>query len=98
MEASMKTTSFKPTTFKLVALCSAALLSTGAIAEDPDRTKGSGGLFETLDADSDGKVTKEEAAANSSFADSFAALDGNSDGVVTKREYRRNTMKKPERS
>jgi hypothetical protein len=88
---------------KLVALCSAALLSTGALAEDSNRTdadraKGSGGLFETLDADADGRVTKEEAAANSTFASSFSALDGNSDGVVTKREYRRNTMRKPNAS
>jgi hypothetical protein len=47
-----------------------------------------------VDADADGKVTKEEAATNASFEKNFAGLDGNSDGVVTKREYRRNAMPK----
>jgi len=78
--------------YQLIVLCSAALASTAALAEDPDRTKGSGDLFVTLDSDSDGKVSKEEAAANTSFASNFSALDKDSDGFVTKKEFRRNTM------
>jgi Ca2+-binding EF-hand superfamily protein len=78
--------------YALLVLCSAALGSAAAIAEDSSRTKGTNDLFKTVDVDADGKVSKEEAAANESFANNFPALDGNSDGVVTEREFRRNTM------
>jgi len=83
--------------YALIVLCSAALGSV-AIAEDSTRTKGSTDIFKTVDADADGRVSKEEAAANLSFANNFSALDGNSDGVVTEREYRRNTMPKKDSS
>jgi Ca2+-binding EF-hand superfamily protein len=89
MEAAMK--------YELIALCSAALLSTAAVAGDPDAKKNSSEIFKTLDADADGKVSKEEASANASFANNFSTLDGNSDGVVTEREFRRNSMPKPDR-
>ena len=79
--------------YPMLVLCAVALTST-ALAEDPSSTKGTGDLFATVDADADGKVTKEEAATNASFEKNFAALDGNSDGVVTEREYQRNTMPK----
>lgn len=80
--------------YALIVLCTAALTSAAALAEDSSRTKEPTDLFKTVDADADGKVSKEEAAANSTFANNFSALDGNSDGVVTEREYRRNTMPK----
>jgi Ca2+-binding EF-hand superfamily protein len=79
----------------LILLCSAALLSTAAIADDKSDSKGSGDTFKTLDADGDGKISKEEAAANEHLANSFDRLDGNSDGYVSQREFRRNTMKRP---
>jgi Ca2+-binding EF-hand superfamily protein len=79
----------------LVLLCSAALLTTAAVAEDTRQTKGSADLFAKLDADGDGKVSKQEAAGSESFSHNFAALDGNADGYVTKREFQRNTMPKP---
>jgi Ca2+-binding EF-hand superfamily protein len=90
MEATMK--------YPLIVLCS-ALLASAAVANenDPSRTTDATDLFKTVDANADGKVSKEEASANASFATSFASLDGNSDGVVTKREFRRNTMPKPRR-
>ena len=84
--------------YTLIALCSAALMSTAAVAEDSTSTKDSTDIFTTVDADAGGKVSKEEAAANESFANNFSALDGNSDGVVTKREFRRNTMPKKDNS
>ena len=80
--------------YPMLVLCAVALTST-ALAEDPSSTKSSGDLFTMVDADGDGKVTKEEAATNASFEKNFDALDGNSDGVVTEREYQRNTMHKP---
>ncbi len=83
--------------YELIVLCSAVLATAAVAAEDPNQTKGSTDLFKMVDADADGKVTKEEAAANTSFANNFSALDGDSDGVVTEREYRRNTMPKSNR-
>ena len=79
----------------LILLCSAALLSTAALAEDNPDAKGSGETFKTLDTDGDGKISKSEAAAKEHIANSFDKLDGNSDGYVTKREWQRNTMRRP---
>jgi Ca2+-binding EF-hand superfamily protein len=83
---------------QLVLLCSAALLSTAAMAEDTQRTKSSSDSFTTLDADGDGKVSKEEAAGHETIANSFDKLDQDRDGFVTKKEFRRNTMPKPKPS
>lgn len=77
---------------RLIVLCSAALLSTAALAADNPDAKGPGEAFKTLDTDGDGKISKSEAAANEQVANSFDKLDGNSDGYVTKREWQRNTM------
>ena len=79
----------------LVILCSAAFLSTAALANDKTDSTSSGATFKALDADGDGKITKDEAAANEHFANSFDKLDRNSDGIVTKREFRLNTLKRP---
>lgn len=80
--------------FPLLVLCT-AMLASAALADDSTRAqsaeKGTD-LFKTVDADADGKVSKDEAAANATFANNFSSLDGNSDGVVTEREFRRNTM------
>ena len=80
---------------RLILLCSAALLSTSALAEDNPDAKGPGDTFKTLDSDGDGKISKSEAAVNEHLANSFDKLDGNSDGFVTKREWQRNTMRRP---
>jgi Ca2+-binding EF-hand superfamily protein len=80
----------------LALLCSAALLlASAAMAEDTQRARSSGEIFKSLDTDGDGKVSKQEAAANEGFAKQFDSLDGNSDGYVTRRELSRNTMPKP---
>jgi Ca2+-binding EF-hand superfamily protein len=79
----------------LILLCSAALFSTAALANDEPDAKSAGGIFQTLDADGDGKISKSEAEANQGFANHFDKLDGNSDGFVSKREYQRNTRAKP---
>jgi Ca2+-binding EF-hand superfamily protein len=89
MEATMK--------YPLIVLCSALFASTALANEDDSSRTKTPDLFKTVDADSDGKVSKEEAAANSTFSNNFAMLDGNSDGVVTKREFRRNTMPRRDR-
>jgi hypothetical protein len=81
--------------YQLVLVCSAALISGAALAND-DKASGKAGTFETLDTDSDGKLSQEEVAGNDGVASNFAALDGNSDGFISKREFRRNTMPKRE--
>jgi Ca2+-binding EF-hand superfamily protein len=83
----------------LAFLCSAALLSTAALAaDDTQRTKDSGDAFASLDADGDGKVSKDEAAGHDDIVNNFDRLDRDRDGFVTKREFRRNTMPKPKPS
>jgi Ca2+-binding EF-hand superfamily protein len=83
----------------LALLCSAALLSTAALADDDtQRTKASSDSFAALDADGDGKVSKDEAAGHEDIVNSFDRLDRDRDGFVTKREFRRNTMPKPKPS
>jgi Ca2+-binding EF-hand superfamily protein len=80
----------------LAIFCCAALLSGTALAEDNDKTRDNkSDSFATLDADSDGKLSKDEASGNASLAASFDRLDSNSDGYVSRKEFRRNTMPKP---
>jgi Ca2+-binding EF-hand superfamily protein len=52
-------------------------------------------LFQRLDANSDGKLTKDEFMARG--AKTFARLDKNADGVVTKKEAAANRRNKPAR-
>ena len=80
---------------RLIVLCSAALLSTAAVANDPDAGKDTKDNFATLDTDSDGKLSKEEAAGSASLSTNFTMIDRNSDGYISKGEFRRNTMPKP---
>jgi len=84
--------------YRLVLLCSAALASSAAIAEDTQKPAESADTFKSVDVDGDGKISKTEATANAAIASNFEALDGNSDGYVSKREFRRNTMPKPKPS
>jgi Ca2+-binding EF-hand superfamily protein len=80
----------------LAILSSLALLSVAAAddrAADDDKSKrGASSTFQTLDADADGKLSKEEVAGNDALSGNFDRLDSNSDGFVSKREFRRNTM------
>lgn len=83
----------------LVLLCSAALLSTAALAaEDTQPSNTKTDSFASLDADGDGKVSKDEAAGHEEIVNAFDKLDRDRDGFVTKREFRRNTMPKPKPS
>jgi Ca2+-binding EF-hand superfamily protein len=83
----------------LIAFCSAAILSGAALAEDTysDKDKNKNDAFATLDADSDGKLSKDEAAGSTSLSASFSMIDRDSDGYISRGEYRRNTMPKPKR-
>jgi Ca2+-binding EF-hand superfamily protein len=79
-----------------VLLCSAALISTAALAHanDENASRDKQGTFASLDKDSDGRLTQDE-LASTPLSGSFSELDGNSDGYVSKGEFRRNTRSKP---
>lgn len=83
----------------LITFCAAAALSGTALADDTysHKDKGRNDAFATLDADSDGKLSKDEVAGSTSLSASFSMIDRNSDGYISRGEYRRNTMPKPKR-
>ena len=81
---------------QLILACT-ALLATGAFATYSPSASDSGkgkGMFATLDKDSDGQLSKEEAAASDSLASSFSTIDGNADGFISKDEFRRKVRTK----
>ena len=64
-----------------------ALASGAATAGDKDRPSGSTAQFETLDRNSDQRLSQSEASSDENVATHFAALDVDGNGYVTKREY-----------
>lgn len=56
-------------------------------ATSPVTPPSSQGLFETLDKNSDGKISMDEAKASSTVAASFQSADKNGDGALTKTEF-----------
>jgi hypothetical protein len=77
----------------LIAGSLAALLPlAGAFAQTPDaRTQPAqpsqqGATFESLDANSDGKISKAEAAANENVNAQFSKYDQNGDGFIERSE------------
>jgi Ca2+-binding EF-hand superfamily protein len=81
---------------KFAFMCAAALLSTAALAEDDNKPKsGVEAKFESLDKDTDGRLSKEELSSDSSLSGSFSTIDGDADGYVTKEEFRAKVKTKP---
>jgi len=77
----------------LIAGAAAALLPlAAAIAQTPDRdtqpsqASQQGTTFESLDANSDGKISKAEAAANENVSAQFSKYDQNGDGFIERSE------------
>lgn len=64
-----------------------ALASGSAIAGDKEHKSGSTAQFESLDRNSDQRLSQSEVASDESLSGKFAALDVDGDGYVTKREY-----------
>jgi hypothetical protein len=82
----------------LIAFSAAALLSTGALADDekPSRTdRGTQASFEALDRNSDQQLSKAEVGADSTLSTQFASLDANADGYVSKSEFKGRTERQP---
>lgn len=82
----------------LIAGAVAALLPlAGAVAQSPTpdpaappsqpaQDSGQGATFESLDKDSDGRISKTEAAANPNVTEQFARYDKNGNGFIEKEE------------
>ena len=79
----------------LIAGAAAALLPfAGAIAQSttpdqgaqPSQPSQQGATFESLDTNSDGKISKTEAAANESVTQQFSKYDQNGDGFIERAE------------
>jgi Ca2+-binding EF-hand superfamily protein len=80
----------------LIAGAVAALLPfAGAVAQTPPPTPQEspptepaqkGTTFESLDANSDGKISKEEAAANQNVSSQFSRYDQNGNGYIEREE------------
>ncbi|HEV7609815.1 MAG TPA: hypothetical protein VGO61_20940 [Steroidobacteraceae bacterium] len=82
----------------------AALLSVGAFAQSPPADPATqpaqesqrGATFESLDANSDGKISKAEAEANASVSAQFSKYDQNGDGFIERQEVNSANEAKPE--
>ena len=70
----------------LIAIATAALLSTAALAGDDSKSHAAA-TFESLDKNADQQISRTEAAADKMVADRFSSLDTNGDGYVSKSEY-----------
>jgi Ca2+-binding EF-hand superfamily protein len=82
----------------LIAGAVAALLPlAGAVAQSPTPAQGEqpsqpsqgsqqGTTFESLDKDSDGRISKSEAAANKNVSEQFSSYDKNGNGFIEKNE------------
>ena len=67
-----------------------AALSTGAFAQSPPPaqppSEQQGATFESLDANSDGKISKTEAAVNQTVSAQFSRYDKDGNGFIEKAE------------
>jgi hypothetical protein len=90
----------KPTRFLIAGAVAALLPFAAAVAQSPPPADPSapdpsaqatqpaqkGATFESLDADSDGRISKTEAAANQSVLDQFSKYDKDGDGFIERSE------------
>jgi len=72
------------TVLSVLASFAAAALVNGAFAAEAGGAKPS---FESLDKNSDGKVSLNEAAENDALFVAFKSLDTNKDGVLSREEF-----------
>ena len=70
----------------LLPLTGAFAQSPTAPAEQPTKPAQQGATFESLDVNSDGRISKEEAAVNASVTEQFSRYDKNGNGFIEKEE------------
>jgi hypothetical protein len=89
---SNKGSDMKSTRLLLAGSIAALLPLAGAFAQTPDaatqpsQPSQQGTTFESLDANSDGKISKAEAAANENVSAQFSKYDQNGDGFIERSE------------
>ena len=62
------------------ALCCAGVLSSAKVMAEDD-------LFDRLDANADGVISKTEAKVHSTLSEMFDMVDSNADGVISEGEF-----------
>jgi Ca2+-binding EF-hand superfamily protein len=73
-----------------VAVLSAALLSTAALADDVGKNKpvkNADQKFQALDRNEDRQISQSEASKDDKLSATFAAVDSDGDGYLSKPEY-----------
>ena len=60
--------------------------SAGPTPADPPAPQSGGTTFESLDTNSDGKISKDEAKANANVTAQFSSYDVNGDGFIERAE------------
>lgn len=70
----------------LLPLVAFAQSPTAAQTDPPSQPQQQGATFESLDANSDGKISKTEAAVNANVTAQFSTYDKNGDGFIQKEE------------
>src|SRR3982750_3615896 len=71
----------------LIAAAVASLVALGGSALANDKSHSSGTAFNSLDTNGDGRISKAEAAADSTIM--FSSPDANGDGYLDKSEYKK---------
>src|SRR5688572_18218812 len=66
-----------------------------APAEQPAEPQRQGTTFESLDTNSDGKISKAEAAVNASVTEQFSRYDQNGNGFIEKEEVTSSNNSQP---
>lgn len=76
-----------PTTLTATVLLSTLALAQTPPSTDPDPPPVTKATFESLDRNSDQRLSQTEAAADDTVSSQFASLDANSDGYLNRNEY-----------
>jgi Ca2+-binding EF-hand superfamily protein len=86
----------------LIAGAAVALLPLAGIAQSADQStqpsqpSQQGATFESLDTNSDGKISKAEAAANENVTAQFSKYDQNGDGFIERAEVNSANTSQPQ--
>jgi hypothetical protein len=87
--SSNKGHTMKKASYLIVAGAGTALLSLAAVAQTPPQEpaqQSQGASFESLDTNSDGRISKAEAEANAGVKAQFSSYDVNGDGFIERAE------------
>ena len=66
-------------------------------AEEPSQPAQQGATFESLDTNSDGRISKQEASVNSSVTEQFSKYDKDGNGFIEREEVSASNTAPPEK-